>query len=205
MFIIQNIIPDFTTSFMLVSKDIFTRPWILLTSMFLHGSLNHLLFNMYALFMFGTLIEQRIGTKRFIIIYLVSGLLAAFIPTYEAALGASGAIMGIIGMTIMLFPDMKVLLFFILPMSMRTAGIIFALLDLFGMFSPVSSGIAHFAHLVGLATGLAYGFYLIRKKKQFQKKFTGPKVTVIKPNGYGKENINMSKEEMEEYLKYGRL
>ena len=90
-FAIQMLNNNFTTSFMLVSKDILTRPWILITSMFLHGSPNHLFFNMYALFMFGTLIERKIGIKRFLMLYFTAGILAAFIPTYEAALGASGA------------------------------------------------------------------------------------------------------------------
>ena len=51
VFILQNIIPKFTESFVLVSADIFTRPWIILTSMFMHANLTHLLFNMYVLFM----------------------------------------------------------------------------------------------------------------------------------------------------------
>ena len=102
-------------------------------------------------------------------LYFTAGILAAFIPTYEAALGASGAIMGIIGLTIMLFPDLKILLFFIIPMSMRTAGILFALLDIFGIFAPLQSGIAHYAHLVGLSTGIIYGIYLLKKKKESQK------------------------------------
>ena len=72
MFFLQIMFEGFTESFMLVSSDIYSRPWILLTSMFLHGGFSHLLFNMYALLMFGNLIEQRIGTKRFLFIYFVS-------------------------------------------------------------------------------------------------------------------------------------
>ena len=106
LFILQNLIDGFTEMFMLIAQDVFTRPWILLTSMFVHGSAAHLVFNMYVLFMFGSLIEHRIGTKRFILVYFLSGILASFVSAffYPRALGASGAIMAIIGVTIMLMP-----------------------------------------------------------------------------------------------------
>jgi uncharacterized protein len=194
----------FTASFMLVSSDILTRPWIVITSMFLHGSPTHLFFNMYALFMFGTLIEQKIGTKRFLMLYFGAGILAASIPQYSAALGASGAIMGIVGMTIMLLPHMKVLLFFFIPMSMRTAGIIFAGLDIFGLISPLNSGIAHFAHLVGLFAGLGYGYYLLKNKKEFHERFTRVTSTPIKRHSHSNE-LEMTEKDVEDYIRYGRL
>lgn len=209
MFILQMFLGDrFTASLMLVSKDVFSRPWILLSHMFLHGSPSHLFFNMYALYMFGTLIEQKIGTVRFLFIYFLSGILAGLIPTYSAALGASGALMGILGVTIMLLPNLQVLFFFFIPMSMRTAGIIFALMDLFGMFSPVQDGIAHYAHLVGLACGLIFGYYLLQKKSSFQKKFTY--IPAIKNKRKNKlhtfsNTIELDEDEIEEYLKNGRL
>ena len=159
-FVLQQIIAGFTDSLLLVSSDIFTRPWILVTSMFLHGSITHLLFNMYALFLFGTLIEQRIGTRRFLILYFASGILASLgfalfqeliLRSTGAGLGASGAVMGVLGMTIMLLPHLRVLFFFVIPMSMRTAGIIFAIIDFLGVFGIGIPGIANIAHLVGLA------------------------------------------------------
>jgi len=187
----------FTESFMLISKDVFTRPWILLTSMFLHADLSHLLFNMYALLMFGPLLEQRIGKKRFIFIYLLSGILAALISTlfYERALGASGAIMGMLGVIIMLLPDLPVLFFFFIPMSLRTAGIIFALIDIFGIFVP--SGIANIAHLVGLGCGIIYGFYLLKQKRLFRRRFTA------KP--HLESTIELSEKDIDDYYKHGRL
>lgn len=72
-FALQVIFPGFTNLFILESSDVFSRPWILLTSMFLHGGMNHLLFNMYALFLFGPFLEQKIGAKRFLYLYLGSG------------------------------------------------------------------------------------------------------------------------------------
>jgi uncharacterized protein len=188
----------FTSSFMLVSDDIFTRPWIIVTSMFLHGSPNHLLFNMYALFLFGPFLEQRIGTKRFFTIYFLSGIAASILSSFLYplllgqslnALGASGAIMGMLGVLIIIMPDLKLLLFFIVPMSLRTAGIIWVLIDTFGIFFP--SGVANIAHLVGLGTGLIYGMNLKKERRKFDKKF------------YSKKHLG--KDDVEEYLKTGRI
>lgn len=192
IFIVQQFVPGFTESYLLHAGDFFTAPWTLITSMFLHGGAFHLIFNMYALFIFGPLIETRIGTRRFYSIYFISGILAAFISQffYPAALGASGAIMGIIGMVIMLLPDLRVLMFFIIPMSMRTAGVIFALLDITLLFVP-GSPIASIAHLVGLACGLVYGYYIIRRYARRQQ-------GKAKAKGL---DIHMSQKELDEYFK----
>lgn len=199
MFILQLFIDGFTESFMLVQYGALTRPWIMVTSMFLHGSPNHLLFNMYALWMFGPLIETKIGTKRFLGVYFLAGILAAFISNfvYPAALGASGAIMAILGLVIMLLPNLKVLFLFFIPMTMRTAGFIFALIDIFGIFYP--NGTANVAHLVGLGIGLLFGYYLIGKKKTFHKKFTAKKHHTTGTI------IELNESDVDEYLKYGRI
>ncbi len=207
VFILQVVLKDsFTESFILVSADVWSRPWILLTSMFLHGSVTHLLFNMYALFIFGLLLEQRIGRNRFLFIYFASGILAAVASTffYDRALGASGAIMGMLGVTIMLMPDLKVLFFFIIPMSLRTAGIIFALIDLLGVFGIGIHGIANIAHLVGLGCGLAYGYYLLKQKGKFHKRFTVEPKKKKQPQRQDTV-IELTKDDVDDYLKYGRL
>ncbi|MBW2968354.1 rhomboid family intramembrane serine protease [Candidatus Woesearchaeota archaeon] len=224
----------FTDMFMLVPFDILSRPWTLVTSMFLHGGPGHLMFNMYALLLFGTLIEQRIGWKRFLGLYFGAGILAglghtAFSMVMGAnlpAVGASGGIMGVLGMTIMLLPHLRVLFFFIIPMSMRTAGILFALIDLLGVFGLGIPGIANMAHLVGLAAGVAYGAVLLRAKKAFTKKFVNRGISAghgpAKKRSAGhrsagrgstqhtastSENagIELSREEIDEYIKTGRL
>jgi len=210
VFGLQMIFKSSVNSFILVSSDIITRPWIILSSMFMHASPTHLLFNMYALFLFGNLVEQRIGTKRFVGLYFASGIVAAIgfsvfreliLNNTGAALGASGAIMGILGMTIMIFPNLKVLFFFVIPMSMRTAGIIFALIDVFGIFYP--SGIANTAHLAGLAVGLLYGWYLLSKKKKITVQIINKPFKKSKQKEKG--NIMLTSEEIEEYMKNGRL
>ncbi|MDP6156525.1 MAG: rhomboid family intramembrane serine protease [Candidatus Thermoplasmatota archaeon] len=163
----------FTKEFLLVSADVLIRPWTLITSMFLHGSLSHLVFNMVALFVFGPLVEKRVGKKRFLILYVTGGLLAGIGASffYPAALGASGAIMGIAGMAIVLYPTKKILFYMVIPMPLWMLGILYIAVDTFGIFFP--SGTANIAHLIGLAIGLAYGFYLrkTKEKHKYSKKF----------------------------------
>jgi len=207
VFILQLIFGNgFTEAFLLNSAEVWSRPWILITSMFLHADPSHFLFNMYALFLFGPLIESRIGTKRFYLIYFLSGIIAALasIFFYDKALGASGAIMGILGVTIMLMPDLQVLFLFFVPMSLRTAGIIFALIDIFGVFVP--SNVANIAHLAGLSTGLIYGYFLLRKKKAYQAKFEKPPTTQTKfKSKKNNKSIELSEDEIQEYIKNGKL
>ena len=192
IFILQVVLGDnFTASFILISKDVFVRPWILLTSIFLHGSPMHLVFNMYALAIFGPLLEQKIGAKRFLFIYLMSGVIASFLSSffYSSALGASGAIMGMLGVLIILMPHLPLLLFFVIPAPLWLVGIIFALIDIFGVFFP--SNVGNIAHLVGLGMGLVYGLYLKKQKQKFHKKFSS--------------KSHIDEEDLEEYLKTGRI
>ena len=192
VFILQRVLGRaFTNSFILISSDVFSRPWILLTSMFLHANVNHIFLNMYGLLLFGGLLEQRIGVKRFLGVYLASGFVAALLSTlvYDAALGASAAVMGVIGVLIILMPDLKLLLFFLIPMPLRVAGIVFAAIDL--MYILTNSTIGGFAHLVGMGIGLAYGLYLKRQKRDFDKKFSTKK--------------HLDGFDADEYLRSGRI
>lgn len=197
----------FTQLLLLKSSVLWSQPWRLLTSMFLHGGFWHIFFNMYALLIFGPLIEQRIGMKRFFLVYFVAGLFAGIIASffYPLVLGASGAIMGILGLVIMLLPKMRVLFFFFIPMTMRTAGILFALLDVFAIFP----GIAHAAHLAGLAVGLLFGWYFVAKRKKFQENFAkkSPRGAQVfrKTSSSDDKTIELTKDELDEYFRYGKI
>jgi len=193
IFLLQLVLGGwFTDAFVLRAGDLLARPYTLLTSMFLHGGVDHILFNMYVLFIFGTLLEQRIGQKRFMFIYFASGILAALISQfiYPAALGASGAIMGMMGVVIMIMPRLKVLFFFFIPMPLWVAGIVIAVIDILGVFIP-GGGVANVAHLVGLACGLVYGYSLKKQKKRFHRRF--------------KHKTEMNSDDIEEYLRSGRI
>ena len=192
VFILQFVLGDwFTESFLLSSADIFTRPWILITHIFLHGSPLHLFYNMWGLFMFGPLLESRIGAKRFLAFYLSAGVIAGFLSSffYPSSLGASGAIMGVIGMLIILMPNLKLLFFYVVPTPLWLAGIIYAAMDTFGVFFP--SGVGNIAHLAGMGFGLLYGLYLKNQSAKFTRKFAKKK--------------NLNEVDVDEYLRSGRI
>lgn len=163
VFLVQNLFdgPDGKITNLLalypVKSGLF-EPYQLITHMFTHGGFAHILFNMFALWSFGSLLERVWGPKRFLIFYFVCGLTAALAQmffTNEAAIGASGAIMGLLGAFAYLFPNTPLIVFPIpFPIKAKWAIIGFAALDLFGGFYPTGDNIAHFAHLGGLVAGL---------------------------------------------------
>ena len=135
------------------------KPYQLVTHMFAHGGFFHILFNMYALWLFGSALERLWGPKRFLIFYFVCGLAAGvaemLLVPVGFAIGASGAIMGLLGAFAYTFPNVQ---FYILPIPFpikaKYLAIIYAGIDLFGQFSGFGGNVAHFAHLGGLAMGL---------------------------------------------------
>src|SRR5512138_1617180 len=112
--------------------------WQLLTYMFIHAGFSHIFFNMLALFLFGTRLEQRLGSYEFLVFYLVcgigSGLVTVLINSATGmgivpVVGASGAIYGLLLAFAVLFPDAVIFVFFI-PMRARTAVLVFAGIEL---------------------------------------------------------------------------
>jgi len=159
------------------------RPWTILTSMFMHSpsGLSHIFVNMISLMFLGGFVEKLIGKKRFLWLYLGSGLLAGLffvvlsrlfgvIPLGEILIGspttiavrASGAIFGLGGLLAVLTPRLPVLVFFILPMPMWIA-MVFLMGVLWALSLSLGLPIGNTAHLGGLLVGLGYGFYLKRK------------------------------------------
>lgn len=134
------------------------RVWTLITYLFIHGSFEHLFYNMFALGLFGTMLEILVGSKKFLLTFFAAGVIAgvgSFIyPT--ASIGASGAIYGVMGVLAAIRPKMVVYVGIPLPMALAAA--FWAAGDLLGLFFPDMIG--HFAHLTGLAFGLIYGFNL---------------------------------------------
>lgn len=155
-FVIQLAVPGFTELFLLDSSA-FVQPWRFVTAIFLHGGITHLLYNMFALFFFGLVLERTIGSKRFLLVFFITGILANVVSIwfYDASLGASGAIFGVIGGLIVLRPGMTVFAFG-LPMPLFIAGIAWGVGDVIGTFNP-SSSIATLAHLSGMGFGLVFG------------------------------------------------
>jgi len=164
-----------TNNFALVSATVLTNPWTIITSIFLHGSVEHLFYNMFALGLFGSILELIIGGKKFLILFFVSGIIssAGSVLFYIASIGASGAIFGVLGSLGALRPKMTVYIGFV-PMPMALAVVLWAMGDLIGLFAPTE--IAHAAHLFGLAFGLIAGFYLRKQYKEVQSKRKEPEI-----------------------------
>jgi membrane associated rhomboid family serine protease len=176
-------------------SDVF-RPYQLVTHMFMHGSIFHLLFNMLALWMFGTMMERIWGPKRFLIFYFICGLGAALAQmgsyAYEfrqidhanitadlynqyqeilrlnCTLGASGAIMGILAAFGYLFPNTQLFIMPIpFPVKAKWAILGFIALDVFGAVVRVQGdNIAHLAHVGGALIGFLIVFYWNKTNKQ---------------------------------------
>ena len=137
-------------------------PWQLVTYAFLHGSLVHLAFNMFALYMFGGAIEQVFGARRYLVYYFVSVVSAAITQLIVAVLlhgiyptiGASGGVFGLLLAYAMYFPRNRVMLLFPpIPMSARTFVVVYAVIELLLGVTNTQSSVAHFAHLGGMIGG----------------------------------------------------
>jgi membrane associated rhomboid family serine protease len=143
----------------LVKKGYF---WQLGTYLFLHGGLFHILFNMFALWMFGCEIERAWGTREFVKYYFLTGIGAGLltfilsINSYIPTIGASGAIFGILVAFAVMFPDRLIYLYFILPVKAKYLVAFFVVIEFLASFQHTSDGIGHFAHLGGIIVGYLY-------------------------------------------------
>jgi membrane associated rhomboid family serine protease len=142
----------------------------LLTSVFSHKDFGHLFVNMFGLFFFGREISHLLGPRRFLGLYLASGIVSSWAAVQEQRqsrrvalnLGASGAVNSITALSILLFPHSTMLIFGIVPMPAWLGGTMFIGRDLYGWLNGQQDGIGHFAHLSGAACGGLYYAYLRR-------------------------------------------
>lgn len=177
----------------------FFRWWQPVTHLFMHGGFMHIFFNMYAVYIFGTVLERVWGTKKFLIYYFVTGLGAALVHTgvewlqmqywmtaaaegNAAALssihalkmtptvGASGAVFGLLMGYAMLYPDSIMTLVFP-PISMKAKWfvLIYAAIELITGVTGTGAGIAHFAHLGGLIFGFLLIYYWKKKRTLYSR------------------------------------
>ena len=132
-------------------------PYQLVTHMFMHADIGHLMFNMLSLYFLGPYVERTLGPKRFLILYLVAGFVAMaahFFLSNNPVVGASGAIYGVIFAFIAMFPDVKLMLLIPpIPVKARYLALGLVVYDLF-MGIQGTSGTAHFAHLGGALAGV---------------------------------------------------
>ena len=139
----------------------------MLTSGFLHADWIHLLFNMYALYLFGDIVAVFLGSELFLLIYVIS-LLSGSLYTlqsykkvpYYSAVGASGAVSGIVFSSILLYPDMSLYLFFIpIPIPGYIFGTGYLIYSIYGMKKQLGS-VGHAAHLGGAIAGFVMSILL---------------------------------------------
>jgi membrane associated rhomboid family serine protease len=144
--------------------DALREPWTLFTYMFVHAGLLHLLGNMLMLFVFGTAVESRMGSRTFILYYLMCGVGAAVFSLALSAVmpvspfvGASGAVLGVALAFAMYWPDAELIVFPIpMPIRARTLVMLLVGLDVLFYFLMPGDGIAHLAHVGGVAFGYLY-------------------------------------------------
>jgi membrane associated rhomboid family serine protease len=144
--------------------DALLEPWTFLSYMFVHAGLLHLLGNMFMLFVFGTAVENRMGSRAFILYYLLCGVGAAVFSLALSAImqvspfvGASGAVLGVALAFAIYWPDAELVVFPLpIPIRARTLVALLVGLDVFFYFLTPGDGIAHLAHVGGVLVGYLY-------------------------------------------------
>lgn len=159
--------------------------WQTFTYMFLHGSFFHILFNMFALWMFGSDLERIWGTRRFLTYYFFTGIgagLLTMILTPHGAIptiGASGAVYGLLLAFAIYFPHRRIFLYFLFPIPARIFVLIFGAIELMSSISQPGDSVAHLAHLGGLAFGWIYLKWAGRWLERWQGKWRRRHLRVV--------------------------
>jgi len=156
------------------------RPWTAITYMFVHApGFMHIGFNMLTLFFFGPKVEERMGGRRFALLYLISGvsgavLSAAFAPR-APIIGASAAVFGVLLAFATYWPDAMLFIMGIIPMRARTMVVVLTAGSLYMGLGKLQTGIAHFAHLGGFVGAWLYLRWTaaFSPSKRFRKKLYG--------------------------------
>lgn len=138
--------------------------WQFASYIFLHGDLWHILFNMYAVWLFGKSLESTWGSKEFLRYFFITGVGAGFTifiwnylvvgTPYIPTIGASGAVFGILTAYALFFPDQVIYLQFFIPVKAKYLALIFGLLEF--MMLPGNSNVSHIGHLGGMLVGFFY-------------------------------------------------
>ena len=148
------------------SATISSQPWTILTALFIHDGIYHILFNMLTLYFFGMYVLALVGETKFFLVYFIGGIVgnALFMllaPSNSLAVGASGAIFALGGVLVVLVPRLKVMIFPLpIPMDLWISILVSFLLLTF------VADVAWQAHLGGLLTGIAAGYIFKRQARQ---------------------------------------
>jgi membrane associated rhomboid family serine protease len=192
VFILQQARPIITEVFAFVPVRILMQPWTMLTYMFLHWDVSHILFNMLGLLFFGPRLELELGGKNFLLLYFISGLMAAllsFVNPFSPIIGASGAVYGVFMGFAYYWPRMPIYIWGILPVQARWLVAFMTVMSLYGGFGFTKDNIAHFAHLGGFLGGFLFLRFLDKKRVILDQIATT--LTPVDPSRW--KNIDRSK------------
>ncbi len=172
VYILQLARPVLTDTFAFIPVLVLERPWTLVTYMFLHDAtgFSHILFNMLGLLFFGPQLEVELGGKRFLWLYVISGLMGAllsFVSPFTAIIGASGAVYGVMMGFAYFWPRAKIYVWGVFPVEARIMVILMTVLSLVGGFGG-GDNIAHFAHLGGFLGGFLYLRFVNQSNRKVQ-------------------------------------
>ena len=163
IFILYQFVPVSTKKLMDMNLTLFPmnfqffQPWQLVTYMFSHSDIFHILFNMLMLWMVGSMLEYNMGSKKFLLYYMICGIgagLVIYFTTSSPVIGASGAIFGIMAAVAYFWPNMPILIFGIIPAKIKWFVIGMIIISLLSLNS--GDGISHIGHLSGAVIGLIY-------------------------------------------------
>ena len=171
--------------FEVLSNVFIHRPWSIITSIFVHGSIGHLFINMLILFFFGPELEKRVGKTNFLKIFFLAGIAGSLghviftyvmsiinVPIYIPALGASGAIFGVFTALAFIAPNIRVLVFFLIPAKIKHVLIFYIIYNIYQMIAAPYGGVGNAAHLAGVIIGIYYGKKLEnRSYRKFKEMF----------------------------------
>ena len=148
---------------MITTKVLHGQVWRLVTSQYLHAGQMHLIFNMIGLYFLGQALQRVWGNKKFFVIYTIAGIcgnlalmlagIIGWIDPTMPAVGASGCILGLLGAAAVLFPHAEVLVYFLFPIKIRTAAIIFAGMYAYNVYARGHNFGGDLCHIAGLAFG----------------------------------------------------
>jgi len=154
--------PTFFDDFGFSGQNLFSRPYVLLTSIFMHADLTHILSNIAVLFFFGIAVEKELGMKKMLLIFFLGAfagdmLSLVFYPFDSISIGASAGIFGLIGVGMIVKPLDLSLYPLIIPIPLALLGIIYAFYNTIGFITGQPPDVSYVGHFGGLFAGLTFG------------------------------------------------
>lgn len=146
--------------------------WRFFSALFLHAGFGHIFFNMFGLYVFGSLAAPELGAKRFLLLYFTAGVLGNILwffcnwnNPYYMLFGASGAVMGVILASAMMLPDIPMMLLFIpFPLKLKTLAMVYIFLEIFSQITNSASVTSYLAHILGFLAGYLFMKFCAKDK-----------------------------------------